>query len=73
MVHLMGVKHQVTYLLIIMMKTLTLLVHAGLFCFFRNPPNPDMDYRIINVRKWSFCMRMHTGDLGYFIVSKRGI
>ena len=30
------------------MKTLTLLVHAGLFCF-HNPPNNDMDNMIFNV------------------------
>ena len=29
---------------------LTLLVHAGLFCRFHNPPSSDMDYRIFNVR-----------------------
>ena len=28
--------------------------HAGSFRFFHNPPNSDMDYRIFNVRKWSF-------------------
>ena len=32
------------------------------FSFFRNPLNSDMDYRIFNVRTWSFlCVRMHTG------------
>ena len=47
------------------LKSMTLLVHAGLFwCFHRNPPNSDVDYRIFDVRMWSFCMRMHTGDLG---------
>ena len=47
-------------------------VHAGLFECFHNPPNLDVDYRIVNVRMWSFCMRMHTGDLG-FIVSLEGL
>ena len=32
------------------MKTLTLLVHAGLFWCFHNPPNSNLDYRIFNVR-----------------------
>ena len=40
------------------------LVHAGLFCCIHSPPNSDMDYRIFNVRMWSFCTRIHTGDLG---------
>ena len=34
-----------------MVKTLTLLVHAGLVWCFHNPPNSDKDYRIFNVRK----------------------
>ena len=32
------------------MKTLTLLVHAGLFGCFHSPPNSEMDCRIFNVR-----------------------
>ena len=32
------------------LKTLTLLVHAGLFWCFHNPPNCDIDYRIFNMR-----------------------
>ena len=49
----------------IIMKTLTLLVHAGLFGCFHNPPNSDMDYRILKVDMWSFFgMRTHTVDLG---------
>ena len=32
------------------------------FSCFRNPPNSDMDYRILNVRTESFlCVRIHTG------------
>ena len=32
------------------------------FSCFRNPPNSDMDYRIFNVRTWSFlCVHIHTG------------
>ena len=36
-----------------------LLVHAGLFWWFHNPPNSDMDYRIFNVRMCSFCMHTY--------------
>ena len=32
------------------LKTLTLLVSAGLFCCFPSPPDSDMDYKILNVR-----------------------
>ena len=42
----------------------TLVVHDGLFWCLHNPPNSYLDYRIFNVRMWSFCMRIHTGDLG---------
>ena len=35
-------------------------VHAGLFWCFRNPPNSHMDYRIVNLRMWSFCMHIYT-------------
>ena len=45
-------------------KTLTLLLQAGLCWCFHNPPNPDMNYRVINMHTWSFCMHKHTGDLG---------
>ena len=31
-----------------------LLVHAGFFSCFHNPPNSDTEYRIFNVRTWSF-------------------
>ena len=41
-------------------KILTLWVHAGLFWCFHYPPHLDMDYRIFNVRMWSFCMHMCT-------------
>ena len=44
------------------LKTVTLSVHAGLFGCCPNPPNSDMDYRIFNVRMWSSCIRIHTGD-----------
>ena len=40
-------------------------VACWVFSSFRNPPNSDMDYRIFNVRTWSFsCVRVqytHTG------------
>ena len=35
-------------------KTLTLLGHAGLFCFFHSPPNSDVDYRIFKLVLWCF-------------------
>ena len=31
------------------LKTLTLQVHAGLFWCFHNPPNSDMDYRVLSL------------------------
>ena len=32
------------------------------FSCFCNPPNSDMDYRIFNMRTWSFlCVHIHTG------------
>ena len=40
------------------------LLSYSLFWCFQNPPNSDMNYRIVNVRVWSFCMCIHTGDLG---------
>ena len=47
------------------LKTLRLdtftLAHAGLFWCFYNPSNSDMDYRIFNVRMWSFCFHLHAG------------
>ena len=50
---------------------LTLLVHAGLFWCFQNPPNSDMDYRISNMRMWSFCMHIHPGDLGLYSLIRK--
>ena len=42
----------------------TIPSHASvcwIFLCLRNPPNFDMDYRIFNVRTWSFlCVRIHT-------------
>ena len=38
------------------MKTLTLLAHAGLFCF-NTPPNSELDCRIFNVRKMGILNR----------------
>ena len=48
------------------MKTLTPLVHDGLFGCFHNPPKSGMDCRIFNVCMWSFLHAycIHTGDLG---------
>ena len=37
---------------------------------FHNPPNSGIDYRIFNARISSFCMRMHTGDLGLKLYPK---
>ena len=50
---------------------LTFLVQAGLIRVFYNPPNSDMDCRSCNVRMWSFCMRIHTGDLGLYGLIRR--
>ena len=36
-------------------------VHAWVFLCFHNPPNSDIDYRIFNVRTWSFLLRVHGG------------
>ena len=47
----------------VIMTTLTLLAHAGLFWCFHSPPNSDMDYRILNVSVWSHARthaRTHT-------------
>ena len=53
------------YLQLLYRNTFILLLvkcMLGLFVFPRNPPNSDMDYRIFNVRTWSFlCMWIHTG------------
>ena len=41
-----------------------LLVFSACWVFscFRHPPNFDTDYRIFNLRTWSFlCVRIHTG------------
>ena len=41
---------------------LLLFSECWLFLCFRNPPNSDMDYRIIIVHTWSFlCVRIHMG------------
>ena len=42
------------------MKTLIILVHAGLFWCFHNAPNSDMDYRIFNVRMSLFFACIYT-------------
>ena len=40
--------------------------HARSCSCFHNPPNSYMDYRIFNVRTWSFlCMRIHTHRVGH--------
>ena len=52
------------------MKTLTPLMHAGLFWCFHNPPNSDRDYRIFNVSKCSFLHAYaHMGP--WFIVKSK--
>ena len=44
------------------MKTLTLLVHAGLFWHFYNPQNSDMDFKGSLTCVCNLCyMRIHTG------------
>ena len=43
------------------LKTLTLFGACWVFCCYHNPPIPNMDYRIFNMRMWSFCMRVPTG------------
>ena len=42
-------------------RTLTVLVHAGLFRCFLNPPNMDMDYRVCMS---SFCMYIYIHTWG---------
>ena len=42
------------------LKTLTLLVHAGLSWCFHNPPNSDTVHRIFTMRMSSFCLLIHT-------------
>ena len=53
------------------MKTLTLLVQAGLCWCFHNPSNSDMDYRILNVCMWSLHAYIHWGS--WLIVSCEGL
>ena len=51
-------------------------VHAGWVCScFRDPPNSDMDYRIINVRAWSFvCTRgLGTPTAHHFWLGKTSV
>lgn len=38
---------------------------------FPSPPNSDVDYMIFYMHVWSFCMRVHAGDLGLWSVSSR--
>ena len=51
------------------LKCLTLLQHAGLFWRFRIRPNSDMDYRILNVGLWCFCVGIYSNGRPRFIVS----
>ena len=48
------------------LKTLTLLVHAGLFWCFHNPLNSDLDYRTFNMCTWSLCMHVHAGGTSVY-------
>ena len=41
-------------------SSVSLLMPAGWFQCHHNPSNSDMDYRIVNMHMWSFCMCMHT-------------
>ena len=34
-------------------------IACWVFECLHHPPNSDMDHRIFNVCKWSFCMRIH--------------
>ena len=44
------------------------------FSCFHNPPNSDIDYRIFNMRMWSFlCVHIHTGGLGTLTASLHNI
>ena len=44
-----------------MNRSIILPLFTACLCF-RNPPSSNKDYRIFNVRIWSFlCVRMHTG------------
>ena len=40
------------------------------FSCFRNPPNSDMDYRILNVRTFFLCVRIRTG-VGHNILTRK--
>ena len=55
------------------MKTLTLLVLAGLFQCFHNPPNSDVDYRIFNMHIFVIFLPAYTHGGPWFIVSSEGL
>ena len=46
------------------LMTETFRAHGFFFFFFCNPPNSDVDCRIFSVCIWSFCQRIHKGNLG---------
>ena len=49
------------------LKTVTLLVHAGIVWRFRTLPHSGMDYRIFNVRRRYFCMCIQLEGLKFFL------
>ena len=50
------------------LKTVTLLVHAGIVWRFRTLPHSGMDYRIFNVRRRYFCMCIQLEGLKFFLI-----
>ena len=52
------------------LKTLTLLMHAGLFWYFHNPLNSDMNYRIFNVYVIHFECVYTWGTLVYSLTQR---
>ena len=51
--------HRIMHNIYWQLKTLALLVNAGLFHDFHNSSNSDIDYRIF-MRVWSFSLHTHT-------------
>ena len=52
--------------------TLRILVHAGLFLEFHNPPSSDMNCGIFNVGIWSFCVTcVYTQGISVYSLTRR--